>query len=211
MDKKIYEAGKFGICPYCNAITRFISVMDETGKDNHEVTGNEEKVIIRFSACSKCQKPIITIMAERKDKKDLWLVYPTSSYMNLPGQLPEDIKKDIVEANQTLRYSERASAALSRSALKKIMEDKGAPVELNLLEQLKWLLKKRAPHHISEILNQTIKISGLDDADKRKYPDRILGINPGEAELLLDAIRAIISHYYIKQKEAEKIIKLMKE
>lgn len=115
-----------------------------------------------LSRCSHCKKYAIWI----KDK----MVYPVVSLAPLPSDdMPKDVKAEYMEAASIVEASPRASSALLRLALQKLMPylgEKGKRID----EDIENLVKKGLPIEIQQSLD-CVRVIGNES------------VHPGELDL----------------------------
>lgn len=106
------------------------------------------------------------------------MIYPFSSEAPLPAEdMPQDVKADITEARNIVSLSPRASAALLRLGLQKLMVNLGEKGE-NLNDDIASLVKKGLPQKIQRALDG-IRVIGNN------------AIHPGQIDLRDDKQTAI--------------------
>lgn len=115
-----------------------------------------------LSRCSHCKKYAFWI----KDK----MIYPVVSLAPIPSDdMPEDVKADYLEAASIVEASPRASSALLRLALQKLMPhigEKGKKID----EDIVSLVKKGLPVEIQQSLD-CVRVIGNES------------VHPGELDL----------------------------
>lgn len=141
-------------------------------KDYVPTTGVE---YASLSRCSHCKKYSIWI----KDK----MVYPVVSLAPLPSDdMPDDVKTDYIEAASIVEASPRASSALLRLALQKLMPhlgEKGKKID----EDIESLVNKGLPTEIQQSLdlvrvigNESVHPGELDLKDDRETAYFLFGL-----------------------------------
>lgn len=141
-----------------------------------------------LSQCSHCKQYAFWI----KNK----MVYPVVSLAPLPSDdMPEDVKADYTEAASIVEASPRASSALLRLALQKLMPhlgEKGKKID----DDIGSLVKKGLPTEIQQALD-VVRVIGNES------------VHPGELDLkddtktaysLFDLLNMIIEYTITKQK-----------
>lgn len=94
---------------------------------------NESGYTMYYEAlCSCCKKPSLWLVTEyidhplRRDDKSAVLIYPDNGVAALPEiDMPEDVRKDYIEAARIFTRSPRGAAALLRLGLQKLCKHLG--------------------------------------------------------------------------------------
>ena len=112
-----YDKNSF-ICPYCSVFSQQTWIKSITGEylSDHEHNYFDETEISNLELC-KCHAC---------DKYSIWInkkmVYPIESKIELPNEdMPEEIKKDFLEARNIVNMSPRGACAILRLALDKLL------------------------------------------------------------------------------------------
>jgi len=136
------------------------------------------------------------------------MIYPNSlaKFVNL-DKIPEDIdiKKDLEEAALVLSVSPKASAALSRRLLEKILREKFS-IKKNKLSKMieEFLVNHNPPSYLSRAIDAIREIGNLAAHPiKNEKIGEIVDVEPGEAEWILEVLYFLINFVYIKPKEFE--------
>jgi len=155
-------------CPHCGVyshqgwykdITGITPVNDQTFRALGSILNLKGLFV---SSCIKC------------GNYGLWfngdMIYPTSSVAPLPdAQMPDDVLIDFLEARMIVNVSPRASAALLRLALQKLMVNLGEKGD-NLNEDIGNLVKKGLPEKVRQALD-IVRVIGNE------------AVHPGEIDL----------------------------
>jgi len=171
-------------CPECKRLILYL----ETDDTPVQLLENAEKGFWPQSGSWPIENPK-TIM-----------VRPVSSSRDpCPPEVPEDIKKDYVEACLVLPYSANACAALSRRCLQHILRKHAnvKPDELNS-EINEVLSQGNLPLDIKSVIRGP-QIAGNIAA--HPMPDNageITDVEPWEAEWVLDIIESLFGHYFVQ-------------
>jgi hypothetical protein len=153
------------ICPHCSihfhdnwiehAFMRSGAVLAA-----HDGKGNEYYWWFRSAICPgpQCNKITIELCTKHPNgvqSSDWWQVFPTGSNRGpVSPDVPAEIAKDYVEACKVLPISPKASAALSRRCLQRMLRA-GGYVAKDLAKEIDLLLnetdpKKALPHKLRE-------------------------------------------------------------
>jgi uncharacterized protein DUF4145 len=121
-----------------------------------------------------------------------------------PGQqaaqreVPKHFAKDYQEARLILGVSPRASAALSRRCLQRLLREKAGVEPSDLSREIDHVLMSGAyPPALACALN-TVRSLGkfLTRPEKSSAAGMIVHVEPGEAEWLLIALGGLLTHYF---------------
>jgi len=159
--------------------------------------------------CPSCKKEIVKLV-DRNSNRDLHLIYPRFPTRNaIPTEVPEEVSKDYKEACAVLTVSAKASAALSRRCLQKILSDHGYKAK-NLSKQVdKVLNESDASKALSPALVMTIDaIRNFGNFSAHPITDittqQIIPVEPHEAEFCLEVVEEMFDHYYVRPALAAK-------
>lgn len=163
-------------CPYCDVYAhqewRFhLLAFNNNVKIHSEHMYNQLRIMDWVTSnCSHCNKVSFWYNEE--------LIYPKSSIAPLPNNdMPEDVKKDYLEARNIVNDSPRGACALLRLALQKLMPHLGESGN-NLNEDIGNLVKKGVSEHIQKAAD-SVRLIGND------------AVHPGQLDLTDDVPTAI--------------------
>jgi len=161
----------------------------------------------------KCKKKIINIMcgsAIRNRGGMVVRVEPTilrltvnpltSTRPLVPKEVEELYSKDYKEACLILKFSPKASAALSRRCLQNILREKAGVKKGDLADEIEQVMNsKTLPSHLNESID-AIRVVGNFAAHpiKSKSSGEIVDVEPGEADWLLDVIESLFDFYFVQ-------------
>ena len=128
--------------------------------------------------------------------------YKTSK--EIPASVPGDLTKDCREAHKILRDSPRSSALLARRILEKVLKDNGHK-ESTLNAQLKSLANSKELSSIDIDKLHAVRNLGNISAHHTENSNTLLDVDPGEAELCLQIVDELFTHYYVNPAEANRI------
>ena len=183
-------------CPHCNAFAH------QAWCGTTYVTPAQVKFDfneLQISICRRCEKYVIW--------HDGKIIYPYISTISPPNQdLPNDIKKDYLEARDIVFKSPRGAAALLRLCIQKLcifLGEKGK----NLNADIANLVKRGLPEKIQQSLD-IVRVVG-------NY-----AVHPGQLDIkddkdiaikLFELINLIASYMITKPKEVEKLYNSLPE
>lgn len=220
-------------CPYCS---KEIYLEEEDQIDNqydsndNRITDKINGFIIRWGYCPSCDNLIILktngfLYKNKEDTKfneygpDEFL-FPKSCYRIIANEVPENYRIDFEEASSVLNLSPKASAALSRRLLQKILRWKLNISKSFLSAEIDEFMKiKDVPSYLIESVDAIRNIGNFAAHPlKDTNTGEIVDVEPGEADWLLDVIEALFDYIFIqpeklkqmKDKLNNKLIKLGK-
>jgi hypothetical protein len=135
------------------------------------------------------------------------IIYPRHSVRPIASEVPTEYKDDFHEACSVLAISPKASAALSRRLLQKILQVKFGIQQPNLAREIEEFIKlKDVPSYLAEAID-AIRNVGNFAAHPMKDTNTgaIVDVEPGEAEWLLDVTEAMFDFAFIQPARLQKM------
>ena len=129
------------------------------------------------------------------------LVYPKAiNRQPPPAEVPEDYKRDYIEACLVLSDSPMASAALSRRSLQHLLRDKGGFKAKNLADEIQLAIdSNKLPSYIIDSIDAIRNIGNFAaHPQKSTNTGEIIPVEPGEAEWNLDVIEFLFDFYFVQ-------------
>lgn len=117
----------------------------------------------------------------------------------VPPEVPGEFSDDYKEACLVLPDSPKASAALSRRCLQKLIREKIGVKKPDLFKEIQEVLDlHNLPSHIADSLD-SIRLVGNFAAHpiKSQSTGEIVEVEPGEAEWNLDVLESLFDHYFV--------------
>jgi len=168
-------------------------------------------------SCPECGKFIVklylmTFAGRSNDLREFVeevIGYPNLPFENMLLRVVNDYQTDYIEARHALSVSEKASAVLSRQAVRKIMRSKTSYDHDNLYIGLEKLAGEGyLPSDLSELLQFGSRWSHkINEANDRQEDYDAMTPSPGEAQWLISVFEALIEYYLICPKLNETRIK----
>lgn len=207
--------GKNGFCPHCGVNVRFVTFTLVQRNSNRVTQGGmnaaDGEIVpadcdtpsLTFAACPSCRLPIIQLKSEPDEEPRL--VFPrTGSRRPVHESVPTDLLSDYHESVVVLEDSPKASAALSRRCLQHLLIKKGANKKKQLRDQLDEL-HASLPAYVQSYVDSIRKLGNIAAHPKTDAnTDRILDVEPGEADWMLELLEELFDHYYAKPAESRK-------
>lgn len=201
------------ICPHCLiGISEHWQNELETGLVD-EV--QDKKFEIASQTCTECNKLIIKMTTyaippggphQWRQTGEKYLHPKKPNRKAIPTTVPNKFSKDYFEAVAILSDSPNASSALSRRVLQHILEEVSKVAKDRLDAQIKESRKKeRFDPKLDGLLDYVRKFGNFGTHATKDHADRIIDVEPGEAETMLEIIEALFDYYYLKPEELKKI------
>jgi hypothetical protein len=197
------------ICPHC--LVAFHPYFQKSTLK----AGNREQVVMYYGVCPDCNQYILYYKFEPytefsrssvsttgdPEQLEATLVYPRQkSRKALSGHIPTSYIKDFQEAVDVLPVSLKASAALSRRLLQRLLEAVGNITKDDLAKEIQQVLdSEQLPTHIAEILDAVRNIGNFSTHPlKSQRTGEIVDVEPGEAEWNLEVLEALLDFYFVQ-------------
>ncbi len=130
------------------------------------------------------------------------LIYPQlDSYKINWNMIPEEFRRDYVEAETVINSSPKSSAALSRRLLQNLIQNVAGIKKSTLFEEIEALTKdKNLPSYLIDSLDIVRRFGNIAAHPKKSKIGEILNVEQGEAEWCLELIRELFDFLFIKPK-----------
>ena len=212
-------------CPYCHRDTTITNADHYQGTVNCNIPDSQEfypRLMGKFIICpnQKCKQLTLfctllyynqygaKIDAIFGDKS--WQLLPPSSAKPLPDYIPSAIRQDYEEACLIKSMSPKASATMARRCLQGMIRDFWEVKEKNNLAQEINSIKDRVDADVWGAIDDVRKLGNIG-AHMEKGVDRIIDIDPQEADSLIKLIEYLFKEWYINRHERAEQIKALKE
>ena len=127
------------------------------------------------------------------------MAWPRGVARPLPPEVSKDFVADYQEAGLVLDAgSPKASAALSRRCLQRLLREKAGTKSKDLADQIDEVLPTVPSHHAEAI--DAVRTIGNFAAHPIKSTNtgEIIDVEPGEAEWLLETLEGLLDHYFVQ-------------
>lgn len=159
-----------------------------------------EMIDVHFFRCPSCKKHSITVEGIGRDvPKGVIPILPRSLAQQFPDYIPEQIRNDYEEAYAIVNLSPKASATLSRRCLQSMIRDYWVMGKGDLNKHIELLEEKVSPEILGAL--NALRIIGNVGAHMTVIANKIVDIEPGEAEKLLKLIEHLFRDWYIAREE----------
>jgi Domain of unknown function (DUF4145) len=206
-------------CPHCG-----ITFHDEFSTDNlHNRTSNLKlqdvgyDIHARSQSCPECDKAIVllefgryesqssksgigALLPPRWVSKRIVQVYPKGSTRPVPSEVPADVVNDFKEASDVIQDSPKASAALSRRLLQRLLREQAKVKPGDLSDEIQEVLdSNQLPSSAAQAIDAVRNIGNFAAHPiKSKDTGVIVDVEPGEAEWLLDTLESLFDIYFVQ-------------
>ena len=206
------------ICPHC--LIAFKVEWNENDSNPIYDKVDDLRFYFFYSTCPECEREIIKMLVEEIQqsthwgfKKEMYLHPKTPNRKPLPKSIPKKFTKDYYEANAVISDSPNASAALSRRVLQHILEEKSNVTKNNrLVDQIKEAKEKeKFDLKLHGLIDYVRTFGNFGTHASKDDSDKIIDVEKGEAETLLEIIEDLFDYYYLKPEELNKTKKRLDE
>ncbi len=195
-------------CPHCGIHFHDNWQHEDFSRDNGTLWGPDHSIQwgYRSARCPECKDVTIEVLTRDNHGRpiDDWRqIYPIGANRGpVPGDVPPEIAQDYVEACNVLPISAKASAALSRRCLQKMLHAHGYNAK-DLAKEIDLLLNetdlaKALPHKLRMTVDGIRNFGNfsahpIDD----KTTLQVIDVEPHEAEWCLEIIEELFEHFYV--------------
>lgn len=139
-----------------------------------------------------------------------WQLIPESKAKVFPKYIPQAIRNDYTEACVILNGSPKASATLARRCLQGMIRDFwGVNGKSNLYEEIN-AIEDKVDRDMWEAIDSVRKIGNIG-AHMEKEIDKIIEVEPDEAQTLIELIEMLMEEWYVHRHQKAEKIKKVKE
>lgn len=159
------------------------------------------KMIIKLAAGKSLISQDIIMDYKIKDIQYELTVNPlTSSRPPVPREVDEKFATDYKEACLVLKFSPKASAALSRRCLQNILREKALVKPGDLYREIQQVIDNNSlPSHLSESIDAIRSIGNFGTHPiKSTSTGEIVEVEVGEAEWTLDVLESLFDFYFVQ-------------
>jgi hypothetical protein len=182
--------------------------------------GQDNRNYILYQMCPSCkslllylkqkinQQTLMTFLQGDVDQLDKFgvLIHPKKKRKPLSNDIPNDHQKDFYEASDILEISPKASAALSRYCLQRLLVEKAGVKKRDLSDQIQEVLdSKQLPTHLASDID-AIRAIGNFGAHPIKSTNSgtIIDIEEGEAEWNISVLEGLFDFYFVAPAESKR-------
>ena len=152
--------------------------------------------------CPTCVQIICVVTKIDKNDRTEITAYPTKAATRpVPPEVDAAFANDFKEACLVIGDSEKASAALSRRCLQKLLIEKaGAKEKAALDSQIQEVINSGTlPSHLTEAIDAIRNIGNFAlHPIKSTQTGEVIDVETGEAEWLLDTLEGLFDFYFVQ-------------
>ena len=201
MDKE-YE------CPFCGRLTPGHMVEEETFEAKLSRHSQSGFLFTTLHYCSRCCK-VSFIMMGNVNKEIVHYTYPPHGIKEFPEYVPLAIRQDYAEACSIYQLSPKSAATLSRRCIQGMIHDFWGIHEKNLNAEL-TALRDKIPSLQWQAIDGLRKIGNIG-AHMEQEIDRIVDVEPQEAEKLLRLIEFLVCQWYVARHDQDQMLREIAE
>lgn len=197
-------------CPYCTKIIHFEPWREDAWKYDAP-KGKSTGFDVSSGFCPSCKKLIVLVRngiyledgrIERLETiHDEVIVYPKhANSREIPSEVPEQYRKDFNEAEIILPLSPKASAAIGRRLLQRILREEYKLGPSNLAKEIeKFIHLPNVPSHLTQAVD-VIRSVGNFAAHPLKDTNtgEIVNVEAGEADWILDVLESLFDFTFVQ-------------
>ena len=198
-------------CPYCG-----IPLSNRQNRQSYRFTHNgslvspyspnslpeQTEYIISHYVCPDCNNIMVIFTGNGEFTKGInKVIVLNSTAKQFPDYIPLQIRNDYVEAYEIRQLSPKASATLARRCLQGMIRDffQVKPGKLN--EEINSIKDKTDPA-VWKVINSVRQLGNIG-AHMEQDINKIIDIDPDEAEKLIKLIEFLLEKWYINRHDAE--------
>ncbi len=197
-------------CPYCPKIIHFEPWHGEAFEYNAPL-GKSTGFDVSYGSCPSCEEIIVLLrngIYRMKDSRefletihDETIVYPKhATSREIPSEVPEQYKKDFNEAEIILPLSPKASAAIGRRLLQRILRDEYKLGPSNLAKEIEDFIQlPRVPSNLTQAVDVVRNVGNFAAHPlKDTNTGEIVNVEPGEADWILDVLESLFDFTFVQ-------------
>lgn len=213
------------ICPNCSMGVALFFEESVTWKDkDYERTAMG--IEFAWDQCPECGEPIIILrhgkyvpsdtsehIGHLEDVSEEQILYPRHVARKVEPGIPDSYKSEFLEACSILSLSPKASAALSRRILQRILREEFDITYPSLAKEIDDFIQlKDVPSYLTEAVDAIRNIGNFAAHPlKDTNTGEIVDVESGEAEWLLEVLEALFDFVFIQPKKLEERRKSLNE
>lgn len=191
-------------CPHCLHGFHDQQLNHTLGWDGSPLVDDQAYVDVLHSVCPGCQRVTIHLRRRRQGavgQGSVHMVWPKGvARLPLPIEVPEAFANDYREACLVFPDSPKASAALSRRCLQRLLRDQGKVTPGNLSSEIDQVMKT-LPTYLAEAVDSVRNIGNFAaHPNKSTNTGEVIDVEPGEAEWLLETLEGLFDFYFVQPK-----------
>ncbi len=128
------------------------------------------------------------------------ILFPKYPKVSVEPKVPSAYKEEFVEASLTLRFSPKASAALSRRLLQRVLRERFSIEHRGLAQEIDAFLQHTGvPSHLAEAVDAVRNVGNFAAHPvKDTNTGEIVEVELGEAEWLLEVVESLFDFSFVQ-------------
>ena len=191
-------------CPHCLESFHAMLTYEEVRWRGEPLVDRDGRWMYVVTACPACKRSAIFLQLKSRDAKITLkeiMVHPKGiARAPLPTEVPDAYAGDYREACNVLADSPKASGALSRRCLQRLLREYAKVKPSDLSREIDEVLaSKTLPADLADAID-AIRAVGNFAAHPIKSTNtgEIVDVEPAEAELLLDVLEDLFDFYFVR-------------
>lgn len=189
------------ICPHCGIGTSPTLIPHQLGWDD------EFLLVAASGNCTECKHMIVMgrlVLHPNTTESFIsseFILYPPGPHpRRIPEEVTGDYAQDFREASIVLQFSPKASAALSRRLVQHVIREKAGIRKGNLNDEIDELIAQdKLPADLANDLDMIRRVGNFAAHPiKSTSTGEVVGVEPGEAEALLDLLEELLDYYFVR-------------
>lgn len=120
-----------------------------------------------------------------------------------PPEVPQDVREEYAEAALVLADSPKASAALSRRCLQRVLRGVPGVKPGNLAGEIDAFLGTNPPSYVADQLHALREVGNFAaHPNKSQHTGEVMDVEPGEAEWNLEVLESLFDYLYVQPAKA---------
>lgn len=201
-------------CPYCNIGIK-LDVKGQVAYPNKDYSSTGLGYELVYGFCPECNEFVVMLRigeyrwiddaGELVHVQQEQVIFPKFSARTTTPEIPTEYRDAFNEANAVLQVSPKASAALSRRLLQRILREEYRITRRDLAKEIEDFIQ--LPNLPTEIANAVDAVRNVGNfaAHPLKYQStgEIVDVEIGEAEWLLDVLEALFDFTFVQPRRAQ--------
>lgn len=192
-------------CPYCRVAFNLTGAEFDESDTNYKNAAGDKIYHPFYGSCPECNEFIVGMDIRHKVKKGEELefdelIFPKFTSRFVEPEVPEEYKKDFLEAAAIVNLSPKASAAVSRRLLQHILREIFKLKQKSLAQEIDSFLKlKNIPSYLGEAVDAVRNIGNFAaHPSKDTNTGAIVEVEPTEAEWLLEVLDSLFDFAFVQ-------------
>ena len=191
------------VCPTCGLRHVEVYVYGPDKRYGHELTRS-----VAFKETPAGSTPVVEVTFDCQEPYIFPTIdfdyYRTPVFKEIPDSVPVGLANDCREARKIIVDSPRSAALLARRILEEVLRNHGHE-QSNLYAQIESLENSKELSSVDVEKLQAVRNLGNIAAHYKVKMNTLLDVELGEAELCLQTVDELFTHYYVVPAEVNRI------